>query len=361
MANFRIGLVGCGKMMLGHARALHTMEGVEVTAFCDIIPEQTEYFAKEVNPSAYQTTDWKTMVDHVDGILCALPHDLHYECGVFFARNHKHILMEKPIANSEEECVRLCEICDEEGVILMCGYPVRHYPTIQKTKELLDSGKFGKVIQCSIWTEQLTGINYDEGFWAATARIGGGQLFSHGCHYIDILLYLLGEPVSGSHIGTQNGTPWMMKEGTSVVTMKFKNGAIGYHTATWGARGTKLYYSFQIHTEKGMLDVDIKNDRITLYDGNREHVPGEEGASQGVRILWEAEKEGILRRNTIDELSYFVNSCTKGTPLIADGWSSIQSLRVIWKLYEAEEQRRVADLRGLGLQHAKEYTYKNEF
>ena len=357
MSKFRIGLVGCGNMMMGHAKALHAMEGVEVTAFCDILPEQTELFAKKVNPNAYQTDNWETMLPFVDGIVCALPHELHFECGVFFARNHKQILMEKPLCNSEDECVRLCEICDEEGVILMCGYPVRHYPTIQKTKELLDSGAFGKVIMFNIWTEQLTGPNLPEAGWVRSSRIGGGQLFSHGCHYIDILLWFLGEPISGSHIGTRNGTPWMMKEGTSVVTMKFKNGAIGYHSATWGARGTKLYYSFQIHTEKGMLDVDIKQDRITLYDGNREPVPGEEGASQGIRIIWEAEKEGIVRRNTIDELQYFIDACTKGTPLLCDGWSAIQSLRVIWKLYDAEENRTIADLRGLGLDNVKEYTY----
>ena len=92
MSNFRIGLVGCGKMMLGHAKALQSMEGVEVTAFCDILPEQTEYFASIVNPGAYKTEDWTTMVDYVDAIVCALPHELHYECGIFFARAHTPFL-----------------------------------------------------------------------------------------------------------------------------------------------------------------------------------------------------------------------------------------------------------------------------
>jgi predicted dehydrogenase len=300
------------------------------------------------------------MTDYVDAVLVCLPHDLHYECGVFFARNKKHLLMEKPLANSEEECLRLIQVCERENVTLMCAYPVRHWPGIIKLKELIDSGDYGKVIQMSIWTEQMTGRDISETNWARTSRLGGGQLFSHGCHYIDVMLWFLGEPLVGTHIGTRVGTEWLLKEGTSAVTIKFRNGAIGYHGATWGARGTKFYYSFQIHTEKGMLDVDIKQDRITLYDGNREHIPGEEGASQGVRIIWEAEKEGIVRRNTIDELQYFIDACTKGTPLLCDGWSALQSLRVIWKLYDAEENKTVADLRGLGLDNVKEYTYKNK-
>ena len=78
------------------------------------------------------------MVDKVDAVMVALPHDLHYECGVFFARNKKHIFMEKPLANTEEECVRLIDICEEEGVTLMCGYPMRYIPGLVKLKELSD-------------------------------------------------------------------------------------------------------------------------------------------------------------------------------------------------------------------------------
>ena len=57
-------------------------------------------------------------MNKVDAILCVLPHHLHYECGMFFARHKKHILMEKPLCNTEEECLRLIEICEEEKVVL---------------------------------------------------------------------------------------------------------------------------------------------------------------------------------------------------------------------------------------------------
>ena len=77
--------------------------------------------------------------------------------------------------------------------------------------------------------------------------LGGGQLFSHGCHYIDILLAWMGQPVSGTHLGTNFGTPWMEGEGTSNVSLKFANGALGYHFGTWGAKGTRLRYSFHAH------------------------------------------------------------------------------------------------------------------
>ena len=140
----------------------------------------------------------------VDAVLIALPHDLHYECGLYFAGNKKHIMMEKPLCNTEEECLRLIDYCDEMGVVLMCAYPVRYWPGIVKLKELVDSGEYGKAFFMSVWTEQHT--TRPMGHWLTTARLGGGQFFSHGCHYVDLLLWFFGQPVSGSHTGTNYGT-----------------------------------------------------------------------------------------------------------------------------------------------------------
>jgi len=275
----RLGLIGCGKMMGAHVRGVQHVENVEIVSVCDVIRENAERVSAELpnHPKVY--TDYKQMVDDVDAVLIALPHDLHYECGMFFALRDKHILMEKPLCNTEEECMRLIETCEEEGVTLMCAYPVRYWPGIVKLKELVDSGEFGKIIMMSIWTEQYTHYG-EEGHWAHTGRLGGGQLFSHGCHYIDLLLWFLGKPVSGTHIGTNVGTEWLLREGTSEVTMKFENGTVAYHGATWGARGTRLQYDFQIQTEKGLLDYQHHEGKLYFYHNATAHIPGAKAEMQ---------------------------------------------------------------------------------
>ena len=345
MRKIRLGLIGCGGMMKTHAQGINQCQAdVEITAVCDIVLERAQDVASVLN-SPYVTTDYKTMAEYVDAVLVVLPHDLHFECGVFFARQKKHILMEKPLCNTEEECLRLIEICEEEQVVLMCAYPVRYWPGIVKLKELIDSGEFGKIIQMSVWTEQLTRL--EEGSWGATARLGGGQLFSHGCHYIDLLLWFLGNPVSGSHLGTRVGTPWLLKEGTSSVIMKFENGAVGYHGATWGARGTKLGYNFQIHTEQGLLEYDHKSGNITLYNKHAEHKPGEYASEENVSVIWQ--RDGQSSKHTEHELMHFVDCIRTGKKPLTDARSALQGLRVIWKLYDAEHHGLVADLRGLGI------------
>ncbi|MBE6931588.1 MAG: Gfo/Idh/MocA family oxidoreductase [Clostridia bacterium] len=345
MEKIRLGLIGCGGMMRAHASGIQEVEGVEITAVCDIERERAEKVA-EVLDSPYVTTDYTTMVDHVDAVLVVLPHHLHYTCGLFFARHKKHILMEKPLCNTEEECLRLIKACEDEGVVLMCAYPVRYWTGIIKLKELMDSGEYGKPFMMSVWTEQLTQL--DELAWGASGCLGGGQLFSHGCHYIDLLLWFLGKPVSGTHFGTNLGTPWMLREGTSAATIKFESGAIGYHGATWGARGSMLRYDFQIQMEKGMLEYQHNDGVIRLYDRETMHQPAvEEGAPQ-YKILWKRE-DGQAGKQTQHEMNHFLDCVRTGKKPITDGYSSLQGLRVIWKMYNAEKNGFVADLRDCAL------------
>lgn len=353
MEKLRIGLVGCGKMMVAHAQAVNKVEDVEIVAVCDVIYDNAKAVADALGNNPYITSDYTDMLDYIDAVLIALPHDLHYECGMFFAHHKKHILMEKPLCNSEEECVNLIEKCEAEGVTLMCGYPVRFWPGIVKLKELVDSGEYGAIMQMSIWTEQLTGIDYikDDGTrnWTLTARIGGGQLFSHGCHYIDVMLWFLGEPLFGTHIGTKAGTPWMLGEGTSVVTLKFKNGAIGYHGATWGARGTRLGSDFQIQTEKGLLEYERASGEVRIYNRNQIHNPDKIDAVMPYTVLWR--RDGENNKETQHEIRHFAECVRTGKKPLTDGRSALQSLRVIWALYNAENNNAVANLRGLGLEN----------
>lgn len=345
MKKIRLGLVGCGGMMAAHARSIQEVEGIEITATCDINIQSAEKAAAAVG-AGYVTTDYTTMSDMVDAVLVALPHHLHYTCGIFFARKGKHILMEKPLCNTEEECLRLIQVCEQEHVVLMCAYPVRHWPEMIMLKELVDSGKYGRPFMMSVWTEQLTIC--DELNWGASACLGGGQLFSHGCHYIDIMLWFLGKPVSGTHVGTNLGTPWMLKEGTSAVTLKFESGAIGYHGATWGARGSRMGSDFQIHTEKAMLEFHKESGEVRVYDQEAPHVPGIISSEQGYTVVWKR-PERLPTKQTQYEIRHFLDCIHTGKKPVTDGYTALQGLRLIWKLYDAEAHGVVADLRDCAL------------
>ncbi len=328
----KLGIVGCGGIASGHVGQLKdTLESGVVTALVDIDISRAEA-AAEYFPGAVALTDYRDMLANVDAVLLSLPHHLHYEIGIECLRAGKHVLMEKPLANTEQQSLELIEEAEKRGLTLMTAYVMRFHPLTIKLKELIDAKTYGDVFSLSIWTEQFTDMGPDS--WAASAqKLGGGQLFSHGCHYIDLMLLFLGDPVEGIHIGTNYGTPWMEKEGTSNAVMKFESGALGYHFGTWGAKGTRLGYAYHAHCTEGMLEVNIMKGTLTLIQGEEE------------TVLMSGEDQGkYLAAETV----YFLNCIKTGEKPITDARSSLQSLRVIWKMYEAEQAGKIADLRGLG-------------
>ena len=328
----RLGLIGCGGMAGTHTRGFDELaDRVRPVAAADIVPERAQAVA-DTFQGARAVTDYHDMMGDVDAVLIALPHHLHYPVAMECLAAGKHVLLEKPMANSERECLDLIHASESAGRVLMIAYCMRYHPLVVRLKELLDEGAYGDVFQVSIWTEQHT--HYPNGHWArSAANLGGGQLFSHGCHYIDILLWYLGRPVRGTHTGTNLGTPWMEREGTSNVVIEFEGGRLGYHFGTWGARGTRLGYSFHIHCSEGMLEAYFPDgELIARVGGQRE-------------TLLKCEPS----KHTRNEMAHFLDCIETGQSPLTDGPGSLQGLRVIWRLYEAEGRHVIADLGGLGL------------
>ncbi len=332
MSKLRLGLIGCGGMANTHVKRFDPVRSrVDLVAAVDVVEERAAAVA-ELMGGVRVATDYREILDDVDAVLVVLPHHLHHPIARGCLEAGKHVLLEKPMAISEAECLDLIELSEKAERVLMVAYCMRFHPLASRMKELLDEKAYGDVFQVSIWTEQLT--KYHPGHWALSAEtLGGGQFFSHGCHYVDLLLWYLGRPVRGTHLGTNFGTPWMEKEGTSNVVIEFEDGKLGYHFGTWGARGTQLKYSFHAHCTEGMLEARFGERKLIA------HVKGEE------EVLLEAE-EG---KHTEKEMAHFVDCIETGRRPLTDGPGSLQGLRLIWRLYEAEQAGVVADLGGLGL------------
>jgi predicted dehydrogenase len=151
-----------------------------------------------------------------------------------------------------------------------------------------------------------------------------------------MMLYL-GDPIEGAHIGTNYGTPWMEKEGTSDVFLKFENGAVGYYFGTWGARGTKHGYEFHAHCTEGTIVADIKKGELIGYKNENENKP---------ELIFKVDE---VSKPMDREMAHFLDCVENNKMPITNAYDSLQGLRVIWKLYEAEENKTIANLRGLGL------------
>ncbi len=351
----KFGLIGCGGMAGTFLRSLHELEGrMRTTALVDIELERAQK-AAEYAPGARAERDYHRIFDEVDAVLIALPHDLHHPVAMDCLKAGKHVLLEKPLALTERECLELIRTAESAQKVLSVGYIMRYDPLWGRMGEYLRQQTFGPAFQVSIWTEQYTDTR--RGAWIGQKqRLGGGQLFSHGCHYIDLLLHWMGRPVEGTHLGTNFGTPWMEMEGTSNVAIKFESGALGYHFGTWGAHGSRLRYAVHAHTPQGMLELNHAEGTITLHhDKSGGDLPALQAAlAAGAKVESPTQtvlfrREGAARKPAAAEIGAFLDCIEQRHSPITDPRTALQSLRVIWRLYDAEQRHVVADLRGLGL------------
>lgn len=330
----RLALVGCGGMENAYERAVVKLaDRVEIVATVDTVISKARRAADRVG-AAVAVTDYREVLGLVDGVILVLPHDVHHSIGMDCLRAGKHVLMEKPLANTEAECLDLIAQSESSGAVLMTAYPLRFHPLILKLKQYIDDKTLGEVFQISIWTEQFTDRGGESGWMFSSDKLGGGQFFSHGCHYVDLLLWMLGKPVRGAHLGTRLGTEWMEGEGTSNVVLEFANGALAYHFGTWGARGTKLGNSFHLHGTEGMADFDRSAGTLSIYRKN------------SVELIERAEPNSKYLHG---EVGHFVECIETGNAPMTGGHDSLQGLRVIWRLYEAQQRGGFADLTGLSL------------
>jgi predicted dehydrogenase len=285
--------------------------------------------------------DYRDMFDKVDAVILAVPHDLHFEMGKSCLEAGKHLLLEKPLALTKAECEELVAADKSPDPVLMVGYIMRHDPLWTEMGRLIKEEVYGKAFQVSIWTEQYTDTS--RGAWIGQAdKLGGGQLFSHGCHYVDLMLDWMGKPESGTHIGTNLGTPWMEREGTSNMSIKFAD--------TWGARGSRHGYAVHAHCTEGMLELNHKGRTISLHrDKSGGDLPALEAAKED-KAAEVSPTETIIYRDesagkpAYEQLIAFIDCIeNKKKPEISAA-ASMPSLNTIWALYEAEEKGIVADL-----------------
>jgi predicted dehydrogenase len=351
----RVAMIGCGRMSGSYLREMERLsDQLQFTALVDVEIERARQAAQasRVADDARTATDYREVMEDVDAAVVAVPHHLHTRIAVDLIEAGKHVLIEKPLANTEQDCLEIVRAAERAGVVAMHGYVMRYNPLVRRFGRLLRERRYGECFQLSIWTEQYT--DNSRGEWIGKVdQVGGGQLFSHGCHYIDLILHWMGQPESGTHLGTNMGTPWMEMEGTSNVVMNFRSGANAYHFGTWGARGTKLRYSFQAHCTGGMLELDYANGEIVLWldpshgdlgGMSREEMEDPENVPES-RVLHRA---GDSRKHTAAEMEHFLSCIREGREPETDLRSALQSLRAIWRLYDAEQQGVMADLGGLG-------------
>lgn len=141
----KVGVIGTGNMGRHHVRVYSEFSDVELVAISDINPEQ-EKLAKKFKCKFYHDYNEMLKREDIEAVSVVVPTKVHRKVALDVIRSGKHLLIEKPIAGTLEHAQEVISAAKEKKVKLMIGHIERFNPVIVKLKEILESGKIGKVI-----------------------------------------------------------------------------------------------------------------------------------------------------------------------------------------------------------------------
>ncbi len=233
----RFGIIGTGIISTRHIKALEKNEGAQLVAVVDIDKEKAQMAADLCESKVSVYTDYKEMLgkEVLDAVIINLPHYLHEETTVACAEKRIHVLVEKPMSVSVESCKRMIQVCEKNQVVLQIGHVQSYFPENKKAKELILSGKLGKLLMIQDIRTSFYFPPTRPHWFLEKQRSGGGILMNLGAHSLDKIKFLTEssfEEVSGKCGFEQPGCE---VEGNAQLFLRTKNGVTasitlcGYH------------------------------------------------------------------------------------------------------------------------------------
>lgn len=246
----KIALVGCGRISNRHTEALLATPGIEIAMVCDIQEDRARTKGEALGVP--WCTDYKT-IRGMDAIAVLTPSGQHPFHAADIAENTDapYIICEKPISLTVREAEELFMRVDAAGKTLLPVYQNRFNPLVAFTKELIESGKLGKIHHfiCNVlWNRNDAYFNID---WHGTRALDGGVLYTQASHYVDMVHYFFGEVEESKGIGGNLRNLEVFDTITSV--MKFTSGTIGTINATVDAYEKNYCTEFTLIAEKGII------------------------------------------------------------------------------------------------------------
>jgi UDP-N-acetyl-2-amino-2-deoxyglucuronate dehydrogenase len=265
MNKVRTALVGYGKVAHTHAEVLMALPESELVAVCGRNPDRAGAFAAQYSIRAY--TDLREMVRDADveAIVVCTPHPAHAEPVIIAAEMGVHLLVEKPLAASLQDCDAMIAAARTAGVKLGMISQRRLYEPVRRVKAAIDAGKIGAP---ALGTAILLGWR-DEAYYRSDpwrgkwVEEGGGVLVNQAPHQLDLLQWFMG-PIDELFGYWDNvNHPYIEVEDAAVAVIRFKNGGLGSIVVS-NSQKPGIYGKVHVHGANG-ASVGVQTDGGAMF------------------------------------------------------------------------------------------------
>ncbi|MHC1771241.1 MAG: Gfo/Idh/MocA family protein [Flexilinea sp.] len=310
MTKIRTAIIGCGKVGATHALAYQNLDNSQFSAVCGVSPENINKFSKSYNVPGYTDVEKMIRENDIQAVSICTPHPLHAELICCAAGAGAHVICEKPLASSLQDCDRAIDACKKAGVKLSVVSQRRYYWPVVRMVEAIRAGKIGRPI---IGTMTVLGWRSPEYYlldpWRGKWKEeGGGVMVNQTVHQLDLLQWIMGpiKEVFGYWDNFNHGSVEI--EDTAAAVLRFQNGAIGQFLVS-NSQKPGFYGKVHIHGENG-ASVGVQVEGGTPYVSGMTSVvepsfndiwtiPGEMELLTG----WQQQDREMTKK--IDPMNYF--------------------------------------------------------
>ncbi len=324
----KLAVLGAGLIGKRHIQHVLAEPSAQLSAVVDPTPVG-ETIAKEAGVKWFTSFADMIAADRPDGIIVATPNQAHVQNGLEAVEAGVPALIEKPIADDIISGEKLIAAAEAKGVPLLTGHHRRHNPVMQKAKEIIESGKLGRVLVVNAMFWLFKPDDYFDISWRRER--GAGPVFLNLIHDVDNLRYLLGD-VAAVQARESNAVRGNAVEETAVILIEFKNGVLGTATvsdsvvAPWSWEMTTGENPAYPRTEQSCYMIGGTHGSLA--------VPAlEVWRNPGKRSWWEPLDQKRIEVDDEDPLVLQIRQFCKvirgGEPPLVSGREGLETLRVI--------------------------------
>lgn len=248
----RVAIVGCGDIGILRAKALAQSPGCQLVVTADTDSAKARASAALV-PGAEAMTDWRQAVkrEDVDAVVISTPPSLHEEMVITALEAGKHVLCEKPLARSPQECRNMVAAAERTGKRLATGFNYRFYPSFRRARELLDSGVIGELDHIRSYGG-YTATSHNQPWVHDANTVGGGAMRDIGIHLLDLTRDFLGDVASVQ--GTASNRVWKYPgcEDNGFALLTSSKGNIAAVHASW-TEWRRYQFRVEIYGTRGCI------------------------------------------------------------------------------------------------------------
>lgn len=262
----KYGLIGCGRIAINHLKAALDNK-LEIIAVCDVEENKMTILLEKYdlvnNKYIKRYTDYKKMIaeNHLDIVSIATESGIHAEIALFCIDNDVNVIIEKPMAMSIADADKIIELSNKKGIKVAACHQNRFNIAVQKMRQAMVEGRFGKLSHGSIHVRwNRNNGYYEQAPWRGTWEQDGGALMNQCIHGIDLLRWLMGNEIVEVYGKTkQQFHDYLEAEDLGMAVVTFKNGAIATIEGTTNVYPHNLEETLYIFGETGTAKLGGKS------------------------------------------------------------------------------------------------------